>query len=160
MRRGWRSVFPAHANTVARTARWPLSRDNVACVLRQRAKTAKHLRDRGIAALHSRSSLHRLTCRRWREAQSRKRTMKMTWLRYCLCHLSRPKPRLMCEPTEAAIERMSALDRRLAVGCSGLIKDACRKIEAFTQETGQPGAFGQPEDRASDARCGGYQGRL
>ena len=43
-----------------------------------------------------------------------------------------------------------------------LIKDACRKIEAFTEETGQPleGAFRQPEDRAPSARCGGYQSRF
>ena len=42
-----------------------------------------------------------------------------------------------------------------------LIKDACRKIEAFTEETGQPLGwvhFGQPEDRASAARRGSYQG--
>ena len=43
----------------------------------------------------------------------------------------------------------------------GLI--ACRKIEAFTEETGAAsrlGAFGQPEGRASAARRGSDQDRL
>jgi glycine/D-amino acid oxidase-like deaminating enzyme len=44
-----------------------------------------------------------------------------------------------------------------------LIKDACRKIAAFTEETGQPLDWvhsGQPEDRASTTGRRGHQGRL
>src|SRR5215471_16167089 len=98
---------------VAQTCREPMR-----CLpIEADGKTAKRLRDREISRLQSQSSFQKRTCLRSREGQSRKQTMKITtfWRRYCLCHLYRPNPRLMCQQLKAGIERMSTLHRQLAV---------------------------------------------
>src|SRR4029077_16494165 len=50
------------------------------CLIETDGKTAKRLRDQEISRLQSRSFFQKRTCLRWREAQSRKQTMKITYL--------------------------------------------------------------------------------
>jgi hypothetical protein len=79
------------------------------CLIETDGKTTKRLRDREISRPQSRSSFQKQTCLRWREAQSRKRTMKIAYLLAALLLVP-------SFATQAAIVRTNESGNRAHVG--------------------------------------------